>query len=75
MIGPCGSCKYWKFANTIHEGWGHCYRAQEMTETEYNTELDPDDEAPRMVAIGGKKESGIFATEISFECNEYQRKR
>lgn len=75
MVGPCLTCKFWKFANTIHEGWGHCYRAQEMTEDEYNNKSDPDEGESNMVAIGGKKESGIFATREEFECNEYQKKR
>jgi hypothetical protein len=46
-----------------------------MTEDEYNNKSDPDEGESNMVAIGGKKESGIFATREEFECNEYQKKR
>lgn len=73
MIGPCSTCRFWKFANTVHRGWGHCYAAQEQTEKEYYSQL-PDPDKPRFVVIGSKLVTGILATNAEFRCNEYQRK-
>ena len=74
MIGPCSQCKYWKFSNQVHPGWGHCYAAQEQTENQYY-KAAPAPEQPRFVAIGSNKTTGILATNAQFRCNEFQPKR
>ncbi len=72
MIGPCHRCKFWKYANTVHSGWGHCKAAQEQSEKEYYRESPP--ENPRFVAIGSQTITGILATHANFRCNEFQPK-
>lgn len=73
MIGPCSTCRFWKFANTVHPGWGHCYRAQEMTENQYY-DRKPASDRPKFAALGSPKVTGILATNEDFKCNEYQPK-
>lgn len=74
MIGPCHLCKFWKYANTVHPGWGHCYAAQEKTEKDYYAKT-PRSDRPKFVAIGSDKITGILATNAKFRCNEFQPKR
>jgi hypothetical protein len=45
-----------------------------MTDPEYSRDEPPDEEKARMVALGGSKTPGMFATFATFECNEFQRK-
>lgn len=83
MIGPCHSCRFWKFANTVHPGWGHCYAAQEQTEKQYYDQSPDAEHRPKrgagkasagFVAIGSNSVSGILATRKTFKCNEYEPK-
>jgi hypothetical protein len=73
MIGPCSDCRFWKFKNTVHPGWGHCYAAQEQTEKQYYAE-EPDPTLPKFAALGSNKVTGILATNEAFRCNEFQPK-
>jgi hypothetical protein len=74
MIGPCRDCIFWHHSGEVHDNWGHCYKAQEMTDDGYE-ENTPDDEKSRMVAIGCEEEEGVFATFVTFECNEFRTKK
>jgi hypothetical protein len=72
VTGPCSTCRFWKYKNTVHPNWGHCKRAQEQTETVYFSEHP--EERPRFIAIGSPKVTGILATHAEFRCNEFQPK-
>lgn len=76
MTGPCIRCRFWHHRDKIHKGWGHCFKAQEMTDEEYSrSRKSPDTNVAKMVAIGDDHtNAGIFATFKVFECNEFKPK-